>query len=193
MHERPGRECPSPKTHYDELFTKLAIFGRASHMLLRMVARAKSKFDMAARAWELLFDFFTSTRAERDRTLESRNLTGNDSRALMSLDVAAAKTMGTLAREWCCDASNATWVVDRLERLGYAERRPSPTDRRAKLVMLTRKGAKAKSEILEEFRTPPPAFLELKRGDLEILEKILQRVQPAIRPGTEAGSSKRHR
>src|SRR5262249_55031789 len=63
--------------------------------------------------------------------------------------------MGTLAREWHCDASNATWVVDRLERLGFAERRPSPTDRRAKLVVLTARGAKAQSEIMEEFRSPP--------------------------------------
>jgi len=163
-------------------------------MLLRMVARAKSKHRVAARAWQLVFDFFASTRPERDRTLESRKLTANDSRALMSLDIGAGKMMGTLAREWCCDASNATWVVDRLERLGYAQRRPSPTDRRAKLVVLTPRGAKAKSDILEEFRTPPPAFLKLERGDLEMLEKILRKVEPANRPGTtEAGSSKKRR
>jgi hypothetical protein len=64
-------------------------------MLLRMVARAKSKHQVAARAWQLLFDFFASTRPERDRTLESRNLTANDSRALLSLDIDAGKTMGT--------------------------------------------------------------------------------------------------
>jgi DNA-binding MarR family transcriptional regulator len=153
-------------------------------MLLAMVASRKGKYLVAARAWQLLFDFFASTRSERDRTLESRNLTANDSRALMSLDIDAGKTMGTLAREWCCDASNATWVVDRLERLGYAQRGPSPTDRRAKLVVLTPKGAKAKSEILEEFRTPPAAFLKLDRADLVVLEKILRSVQPATHRGT---------
>jgi DNA-binding MarR family transcriptional regulator len=146
-------------------------------MLVAMVASRKGKYPVAARAWQLLFDFFASTRSERDRTLESRNLTSNDSRALMSLDVEAGKTMGALAREWCCDASNATWVVDRLERVGYAERRPSATDRRAKLVVLTPRGAKAKSDILAEFRTPPPAFLALPRGDLEALETILQKIQ----------------
>jgi DNA-binding MarR family transcriptional regulator len=85
---------------------------------------------MAARAWQRLFDFFIATRPERDRALESRKLTANDSRALMSLELDGGKTRGTLARRWTCDASNATWVVDRLERLGFAERRPSPTDRR---------------------------------------------------------------
>jgi DNA-binding MarR family transcriptional regulator len=162
-------------------------------MLLRMAASSKDKRAIAARAWKLLFDFFASTRPDRDRTLESRNLTANDSRALMSLHVEQGKTMGMLAREWCCDASNATWVIDRLERLGYARRRPSPTDRRAKLVMLTPKGDKAKSEILEEFRTPPPAFLKLDRGDLDVLEMILEKVQPPTRPGTVKAESSRRR
>jgi DNA-binding MarR family transcriptional regulator len=92
----------------------------------------------------------STSAAESDRAAAKvRNL-------LMSLVADTGKTMGGLAREWCCDASNATWVIDRLERLGFAERRPSPTDCRAKLVVLTAKGAKAKSEILDEFRTPHP-------------------------------------
>ncbi len=153
-------------------------------MLLPMAVARKGKFPVAARAWQLLFDFFASTRPERDRTLERRNLTANDSRALMSLEADTGKTMGGLAREWCCDASNATWVIDRLERLGFAERRPSPTDRRAKLVVLTARGAKAKSEILDEFRTPPAAFLALERADLEALEVILQKVQQPRYRGT---------
>jgi DNA-binding MarR family transcriptional regulator len=175
---------------------ELAISARASHMLLRMTASPKGKSVIAARAWQLLFDFFASTRPERDRTLERRNLTPNDSRALMTLDVQAGKTMGTLAREWCCDASNATWVVDRLERLGFAVRRPNPTDRRVKLVVLTPKGAKAKSEILEEFRTPPAGFLALERRDLDALATILQKVQQppssaGIRPKSKPPQSRR--
>jgi hypothetical protein len=68
-------------------------------MLLRMAASSKDKRAIAARAWKLLFDFFASTRPDRDRTLESRNLTANDSRALMSLHVEQGKTMGMLARD----------------------------------------------------------------------------------------------
>jgi DNA-binding MarR family transcriptional regulator len=146
-----------------------------------VVASSRAKSMIAARAWQMLFDFFASTRPDRDQTLERRKLTSNDSRALMSLDVEAGKTMGTLAREWCCDASNATWVVDRLEGLGYAERRPSPIDRRAKLVVLTPKGFKAKTEILEAFRTPPAAFLRLTHRDLQALARILQKLYGTAR------------
>jgi DNA-binding MarR family transcriptional regulator len=40
--------------------------------------------------------------------------------------------MSQLADEWLCDASNATWIVDRLEERGLAERETTPTDRRVK-------------------------------------------------------------
>jgi DNA-binding MarR family transcriptional regulator len=49
--------------------------------------------------------------------------------------------MRALAREWRCDASTATWIVDRLEGKGLAERRAHATDRRVKLVVLTPRGA----------------------------------------------------
>ena len=46
-------------------------------------------------------------------------------------------SMRVLADEWTCDASNATFIVDRLEERGLAERRSVPEDRRLKLVVLT--------------------------------------------------------
>src|SRR5215475_3898343 len=144
-------------------------------MLFSMSAPSR-KSAIAAKAWQLFFDFFISTRDERDRSLERRKLTPNDNRALMSLERQPGKTMGTLAREWHCDASNATWIVDRLERLGFAERKLSPTDRRVKLVVLTAPGARAQSEIMKEFRTPPPGFLRLQRADLQALVEVLRKL-----------------
>ncbi len=87
--------------------------------------------------------------------LQKRGLTPNDSRALFGLDK-DGKPIGVLARELACDPSTATWLVDRLERLGFAERRPSAQDRRVKLVTLTAKGAKSMEELLVEYHRPPP-------------------------------------
>ena len=56
--------------------------------------------------------------------------------------------MRSLADAWGSDASNATWVVDRLERLGLAERRALVTDRRVKLAVLTARGIKARDGYL---------------------------------------------
>jgi DNA-binding MarR family transcriptional regulator len=45
-----------------------------------------------------------------------------------------------LAAEFGLSPHSITDIVDTLERLGHAERRPDPTDRRAKLVAITEAG-----------------------------------------------------
>ena len=96
--------------------------------------------------------------------------------------------MRSLAEEWMCDASNATWIVDRLEKMGLAERRTVPDDRRVKLVALTRKGLKVRRELLEEFHNPPAQLLELANSQLETLEQILRK---AVAQG-ESTTSQQH-
>jgi DNA-binding MarR family transcriptional regulator len=125
------------------------------------------KAALARKAWRLMFHFMMRTAPERTRKLGRRGLTPNDSRALFSLDPEEGRTMGALAEDWECDASNATWIVDRLERLGLAERRTIASDRRVKLVVLTPKGARTKAELLR-----------LDRADLEALHRALGRLPP---------------
>ena len=84
-----------------------------------------------------MFDYLIRSGPHRTRSLAKRGLTPNDSRALFSLAVNEGRTMRTLADSWECDPSNATWIIDRLEKLGLAERRSVPEDRRVKLVVLT--------------------------------------------------------
>src|ERR671931_2688471 len=49
-------------------------------------------------------------------------------------------TMRELAERMSCEPSNATFVVDKLERQGLVERRPRPTDRRVRQLVLTADG-----------------------------------------------------
>ncbi|MEZ0335201.1 MAG: MarR family winged helix-turn-helix transcriptional regulator [Gemmatimonadales bacterium] len=138
------------------------------------MARASSgKTELARRVWSRMFDFLIRTAPERTRSLARRGLTPNDSRALATLDLEVGRVMRSLAEEWECDASNATWIVDRLERLGLAERRAVPHDRRVKLVVLTAKGERTKAELLREFHTPPADLLALSERDLKTLERLL--------------------
>jgi DNA-binding MarR family transcriptional regulator len=140
------------------------------------IGRASDRNALAARAWRRLFDFFISTRGQRDQTLERFALTPNDAKALHSLDAQAGKPMRMLADAWGTDASNATWVVDRLERLGLAERRTIASDRRVKLVVLTPRGVKTRDEIMRAFHEPPPELLVLDRRDLRALGDILEKL-----------------
>ena len=93
--------------------------------------------------------------------------------------------MRSLADEWQCDPSNATFIVNRLEALGLASRQPLLNDKRVKLVVLTNKGEKTRAELLEDFHQPPPEFDGLDRTDLEALERIIGRLT-STSPGAAA-------
>jgi DNA-binding MarR family transcriptional regulator len=133
-----------------------------------------------------MFDFLMRTAPERTRELGRHALTPNDSRALASLDRTTGRRMRELAHEWQCDASHATGIIDRLERMGLAERRVPPDDRRVKLVVLTAKGGRTRDALLAAFHEPPAELLALPRAALTALER-------ALRPLNAVGaSSARH-
>jgi DNA-binding MarR family transcriptional regulator len=134
---------------------------------------SRDKAALAAQAWKRLFTFFMKTRSQRDRLLARLRLTPNDVRALTELDGSSGRTMRSLAEEWGCDASNATWIVDRLEKRGLVERRAKPGDRRVKLVVLSAAGVKARKQLLDGLFEPPPELLALPRATLEALRDSL--------------------
>lgn len=86
-------------------------------------------------------------------------------------------SMGELAAALAIDPPNATVVVDDLESAGLVRRRPHPTDRRAKLVEVTRKGKAMARRADEILATPPPALDALDAGDLDALRRILSRLR----------------
>ncbi len=134
---------------------------------------------VARRVWQAMFDLLIRTAPMRTASLARRGLTPNDSRALFSLDPRTGRSMRSLADEWQCDPSNATWIVDHLEELGLARRQPLLHDRRVKLVVLTRKGARTRAELLQEFHQPPAEFDRLNRADLDALDRLLAKLTPA--------------
>lgn len=125
--------------------------------------------ELAADVWRRMFDFFIATSGQRQRVLAALDLTPNDSRALHTLDAREGRTMRSLAEEWGCDASNATWIVDRLEARGLAERRQKPGDRRVKLVVLTAAGVRTRDKLQRGMAEPPPALLALSSAHLKAL------------------------
>src|SRR5215510_11038451 len=137
---------------------------------------------LARRVWQAMFEVLTRTAPARTTSLARRGLTPNDSRALFSLDPRSGRSMRSLADEWQCDPSNATWIVDHLEELGLAKRQAVLHDKRIKLVVLTRKGEKTRSELLEEFHQPPPEFDPLERTDLEALDRVLAKLTVGASP-----------
>lgn len=146
--------------------------------MLEVMPRSPTKGTHAKRVWRLMFGVLMRSAPERTTSLSRRGLTPNDSRALFSLEVHEGRTMRSLADAWECDPSNVTWVVDRLEKLGLAERRTVPEDRRVKLVVLTTKGQKTRAALLEEFHQPPEELAALDREDLDTLYRVLTKLSP---------------
>jgi len=142
---------------------------------------------LAAAAWRRIFDFIIATSPRRIELLAVHGLTPNDSRALQTPGLEGeGRTMRSLAAEWRCDASTATWTVDRLEAKGLAERRAHATDRRVKLVALTAHGAATKAALIAGIYAPPPELLGLTDQQLVELERAVS-VLPASTvedPGT---------
>jgi DNA-binding MarR family transcriptional regulator len=99
--------------------------------------------------------------------------------ALLYLEAGVPKPMGALADAWKCDASNVTWLIDRLEEHGLAERVPHATDRRVRTVALTRKGQRVRTQIEARLFDPPDELRTLTTSDLQALVRILGKIAPA--------------
>jgi DNA-binding MarR family transcriptional regulator len=65
-------------------------------------------------------------------------------------------TARELAGRMYCEPSNATFVLDRLEQQHLIERRPHPTDRRAKQIVLTPAGGRYRADVLDRLGTRSP-------------------------------------
>src|SRR5258708_31735205 len=93
-------------------------------------------------------------------------LTPGHLKALRTLEPGVPRPMGACAQAIGCDASTATWLVDRLEERGLVKRIPSTDDRRVKTVVLTKRGVDVKAKLDAQFYTPPEGLLRLDRATL---------------------------
>ena len=142
--------------------------------------RDGSKAAIAAEAWGALLNLTMGQRNRFFGVLQEFGLTPGDLRALFALDHDTPRPMRTLARAWACDASNVTWMVDRLERRGLVERRMVPNDRRVKTVALTPLGASTKAELFARLQEPPADFLALDQATLQALRDALARLPASL-------------
>jgi DNA-binding MarR family transcriptional regulator len=135
-------------------------------------------YDPADEAWRLLTAVMMVRKEEFPTLAASFGLNPGAMHALLQLDPDEPQSMSSLAGAWKCDASNVTWLVDRLEEHGLAERRAHPTDRRIRTVGLTRKGAKVRSQVEARMYEAPEILRELSPRDLEVLTKVLRKIAP---------------
>ena len=137
-----------------------------------------SKRALAAEVWKLMADFSAANfrQGAQAELMTEIGLTPAHFRALSIIDPDEPRPMRAMASALCCDASMATWLVDRLEERGLVERRTPPNDRRVKTVVLTPLGIKIRQRLRESFYDPPGALMDLDVSSLESLRNELRKL-----------------
>ena len=138
--------------------------------------------DAANEAWRLMTAVMMARKQHFPQIAASFKLNPGALHALLTLDPDEPQSMSTLAGGWGCDASNGTWLVDRLEEHGLVERRPHPKDRRVRTVALTAKGVEVRAQVETVIYEAPEAIAKLSRSDLEALCRVLRKAAPADTP-----------
>lgn len=141
-----------------------------------MMAVPEQKRSIAASAWRLMFDYSMAQLRAKARALGELGLTPGHMKALATLAPGEGRPMGWCAQEMACDASTATWLIDRLEERGLVVRQPSATDRRVKEVVLTREGEDMKLKLQQQYYSPPAELMALEEEQLNTLADILSRL-----------------
>jgi len=108
--------------------------------------------------------------------LRELGLTPGHLKALAIMHPDEPRPMGVMADMMRCDASQMTWLVDRLEERRLVERRPMPTDRRVRTIALTPRGVEVRRLVLDKLFEPPEELVRLDAATLESLRGHLQKL-----------------
>jgi DNA-binding MarR family transcriptional regulator len=134
---------------------------------------------LRAEVWQALYEFLLSEHERRLESVAEFGVSPGDLKALLRLVPGRAEPMRALAKTWRCDASTVTWIVNRLEKQGLVERRAHETDRRIKVVVLSRRGRQLRTQVIQRlYRRPPDAFSHLSHEDLIQLRRLVGLLRP---------------
>lgn len=110
-----------------------------------------------------------------DTHFDRLGLTPAGARALLQLDPDHPVPTRVLADRLCCDPSNVTAFVDRLEESGLIERRVDPQDRRVKTLAVTEQGRQVRADMAEIIAAFPPSLLALTTDEQRTMRDLLNK------------------
>ena len=119
-----------------------------------------------------IYDFVYAYDAAFERAAQSVGLSGPQACLLVQL-ARGSRTMGELAVELVCDASNVSQMVGRLEAQGLVARQPDPDDRRTRQVSITESGIEATRDVDSRFSLPSEGVARLSGDEREHLSRLL--------------------
>lgn len=136
---------------------------------------APTRRSPAGEAWSLMHQLLMSQRTRILTIAAEFELTPGQLFALKSLDPGSPVPMRELATALSCDNSNVTGIVDRLEDRGLVERRPAPSDRRVKMLVVTPAGADVRDRVRERMEQPPESLAALSPAEQRLLRDLMRK------------------
>jgi len=136
----------------------------------------KPRPPAGAGPWPLLVRLFFAQRANLPPLAAELRLSPAQCHLLHLIEPERPIPMGELAETLSCHASNVTGLVDGLESRGLLRRRPSPADRRVKVLVLTPTGLRLRAVLLDRMTAPPTALERLSLREQRALVRILARL-----------------
>jgi Transcriptional regulators len=134
------------------------IQGRSSRPILRRRTPGDVDHDII----DLLFGFMDSFKDRFVAVTDAHGLTMPQGHLIMTLDEPVS--MRDVAAGMGYDASHITALVDQLEARDLVERRPDPTDRRVKRIVVTPQGSDLRDEMEDQLLA---TMLPLDQLDLD--------------------------
>jgi DNA-binding MarR family transcriptional regulator len=130
----------------------------------------------SCRAWQLLMKFYFVQRRHLPEWAADLGLSQVQCHVLHLMEPGQPVPMSRLAEVLSCDASNVTGLVDRMEARGLLARRPSPGDRRVKVLELTATGERLRAEMLRHMTGQPLPLASLRPDERRALVGLLERL-----------------
>lgn len=136
---------------------------------------------------ELLFGYVRRLESHFEAIAKAHDLTPMQAKVVLQLRGPAP--MRSLSDNFCCDPSNITGIVDRLEERGLLTRTEDPEDRRVKTLQPTAAGRRLREAFETALFKEVPGMRGLTRADLKELRDVLAMLSAAGVEPTKAAPS----
>jgi len=135
---------------------------------------ARGDSALARQAWRAMSELAL----DRDRKIAVADALGLSWTRVLALRRLATgpQTQRELAARLSADQPYVTLMIDDLEKHRLVQRKPHPTDRRAKLVELTASGRAAAARADAILDEPPAELEDVPDADLEAVLRVLERI-----------------
>ncbi len=172
-------------------FLYAADFG--GYYMVKNIHKLPSPEEASGAAFARMFELGVLLTQAMDQGLGRQGLTRSRAEVIWRLHHLGPVTQRVLSDALRCTPRNVTGLVDALEATGHVARRPHPSDRRATLVTLTRRGratAVAWQRAYQELAAR--ALADLDAAEIANLTAALDRVLQRLRGTASAPRAAGH-